>query len=517
MAVPYTFGTATSSIPLSQLDSNFATVITLGNTAIQLGNTVTTLNNMTLANVTISSGNVTITNVTITTANVTTANIGTAFVSGNVSFTGTSNRITGDFSNATVASRVAFQTSTANGDTRVLAITNGTGATSAFAALNGSDANNASWTQISTNATTSLIQATISGTGTYLPMVFQAGGSERMRLDTSGNLGIGTTTTVGRLRTTLAADGLISLFNGTTYGLTITSSSSESGAKIEATDPTGTASFQPLILNGSIQQFKTGGTERARIDSSGNLMVGTTSPLITGKVSVVGNIYGQGEIAAHDTSKQLLRMRMDSSVARLDATFFSGASGAYTPLAFSTSDVERVRIDTSGNLLVGTTSNAYSDKVVVNGNLGISGTQINMAPGADFEFVQRSAFKMLFYVNAATVVANLSITGVWTNASDARYKENIKDSPYGLATVMALKPRAYNLINLADKPQIGFIAQEVIDVVPEVVESVHNSVTNEDRYTLSYGNMVAVLTKAIQEQQALITSLTARITALEST
>ena len=56
MAVPYTFGSATTSIPLSQLDSNFATTITLGNTAIQLGNTVTTLNNMTLGNVTISSG-----------------------------------------------------------------------------------------------------------------------------------------------------------------------------------------------------------------------------------------------------------------------------------------------------------------------------------------------------------------------------------------------------------------------------------------------------------------------------
>ena len=55
MAVPYTFGTATAAIPLSQLDNNFATTITLGNTAIQLGNTVTTLNNMTLANVTISS------------------------------------------------------------------------------------------------------------------------------------------------------------------------------------------------------------------------------------------------------------------------------------------------------------------------------------------------------------------------------------------------------------------------------------------------------------------------------
>jgi hypothetical protein len=55
MTVPYTFAGATAAIPLSQLDNNFATTITLGNTAIQLGNTVATLNNMTLANVTISS------------------------------------------------------------------------------------------------------------------------------------------------------------------------------------------------------------------------------------------------------------------------------------------------------------------------------------------------------------------------------------------------------------------------------------------------------------------------------
>ena len=55
MPVPNNFANATTSIPLSQLDNNFATPITIGNTAVQLGNTVTTLNNMTLANVTISS------------------------------------------------------------------------------------------------------------------------------------------------------------------------------------------------------------------------------------------------------------------------------------------------------------------------------------------------------------------------------------------------------------------------------------------------------------------------------
>ena len=60
MAVPNIFGSATSAIPLSQLDQNFATAITLGNTAVYLGNTTTSLGNVTLTNVTISSGNVTV-------------------------------------------------------------------------------------------------------------------------------------------------------------------------------------------------------------------------------------------------------------------------------------------------------------------------------------------------------------------------------------------------------------------------------------------------------------------------
>jgi hypothetical protein len=70
MTVPYTFGTATTSIPLSNLDANFNTPITLGNTSIYLGNTTTTIGNLTLTNVTISSGTANITsNITYATAN----------------------------------------------------------------------------------------------------------------------------------------------------------------------------------------------------------------------------------------------------------------------------------------------------------------------------------------------------------------------------------------------------------------------------------------------------------------
>jgi hypothetical protein len=186
------------------------------------------------------------------------------------------------------------------------------------------------------------------------------------------------------------------------------------------------------------------------------------------------------------------------------------------PIVFETNGTEGARLDSSQNLGVGITNPASYGKLAVGGSIGMTGAQINVYSGSDFELVERNAYKMNFYVNSASVMASLSITGVWTNASDARYKENIADSQYGLSTVMALKPRTYNLIGQEANPQIGFIAQEVLDIVPEVVESTFNSIVKEDRYTLSYGQLTAVLVKAMQEQQGMIDSLQSRLVALEN-
>jgi len=95
MTVPFAFANLSGNIALSKLDSNFNTPITIGNTSVQLGNTITTINNVTLANVTITSGtsnvtnvNVTsinVTNLTATLANVTTLNATSAFITtGNI-------------------------------------------------------------------------------------------------------------------------------------------------------------------------------------------------------------------------------------------------------------------------------------------------------------------------------------------------------------------------------------------------------------------------------------------------
>ena len=70
MAVPFTFATATTSIPLSQLDNNFSTVTTLGNTSVVLGNTVTSVGNLTITNGTYTNYTESVVNIgTVTTTN----------------------------------------------------------------------------------------------------------------------------------------------------------------------------------------------------------------------------------------------------------------------------------------------------------------------------------------------------------------------------------------------------------------------------------------------------------------
>jgi hypothetical protein len=293
-------------------------------------------------------------------------------------------------------------------------------------------------------------------------------------------------------------------------------------------------------------------TQAMTLDASGNLAVGTTSPQgklhiasttssvtwgspgnpnqLTASV-VIGDISATGgslAVRTNSNSTYTSGLGVDgtydspSGISTINLKAFGiQAVGYGSVLAFHTSSgttlTERARITSGGDLLVGTTTNTYSSKIVSNAGITDFGTQYNVnLSGADYQFVQRGANRgFAFYVNAAGTIATLSSAGVWTDASDARYKENVQPTRYGLDAVMQLKPREYNLIGQSKK-QVGFIAQEVLDVVPEVVDSVSNSITNEDRYTLSYGQMTAVLTKAIQELKAQNDELRARVAALET-
>ena len=96
--------------------------------------------------------------------------------------------------------------------------------------------------------------------------------------------------------------------------------------------------------------------------------------------------------------------------------------------------------------------------------------------------------------------ATLSNAGAWTNASDISYKENIEDISYGLNTIKALQPRKYT-VTCDGSTDIGFIAQEMEKVVPEVV------IGKEGEKGITYGNLTAVLVKGIQELEARVATL----------
>ena len=110
---------------------------------------------------------------------------------------------------------------------------------------------------------------------------------------------------------------------------------------------------------------------------------------------------------------------------------------------------------------------------------------------------------------------NGSVAGVgaYNNLSDVNWKKNIQDITYGLDKILKLKPITFNWLNedYGDRINIGFIAQEVEEIIPNMVT------TSEDgTKSLAITDLIPVLTKAIQEQQAIIETQNTKITELET-
>jgi len=193
-----------------------------------------------------------------------------------------------------------------------------------------------------------------------------------------------------------------------------------------------------------------------------------------------------------------------------------------------------LRIDSSGNLLIGKSSvlNTVAGSLIAPGAAAfvINTADANASDGPSLQLVNINAAVVNGYRFASfrigagateigTITKASATTVAYNTSSDYRLKENVQPMQNALAVIGALKPCTYDWIG-HDESGEGFIAHELQEIIPIAVTGVKDAV-NEDgsikAQGVDYSKIVVHLVAAIQEQQAMITALTARITALEVT
>ena len=404
--------------------------------------------------------------------------------------------------------------------------------------LNGSTGISSPGGDTSTSLSTGLLTvtgSTVPVDGMYLPttntLAWATASTERLRLDASGNLGLGVTPSawliykafdIGPYSSLSAAGAEVEVNSnaaylagtGWTYKQTAFASQYRQtvGQHRWYTAASGTA--------GNAISF----TQAMTLDAGGNLGVGTSSPSAL-RVTLEGN---GNQLRIRNSTTRYRSDYAVNAVGTAEINVFDDSGGVYMPLnlaanylSFQTgsgSVTERARIDSSGRFLVGTTS-AIATNFVGNfvGTEGVASTatasggagflsRLGAGNGSGYHyFGQDSSANSKFYVVASGAIysTSTSITAI----SDISLKENIRPLETGLAEVLALQPRKFDWKNGDGFGIAGFIAQEVEPILPDLVSDYKYN-DEETKKGLKMGDMIPTLVKAIQE-------LTARLEALE--
>jgi hypothetical protein len=387
---------------------------------------------------------------------------------------------------------------------------------------------------------------------------FATGSSERLRIDSSGNVGIGTSSPdtllniasasapTLRIENTDGSLGTDQVIGAVEFYKTDTSGAGAGvagGMQLLSTFSTGSRT----ALTFSTSNADGNDVERLRIDADGNVGIGTTNPsgFFSDSYLVVGDgtgtptstIYG----SSSGTSYLLFADGTTGAAAYAGGLEYSHASNF---LGFFANGASRMRIDSSGNLLVGKTELVATTAGHVFYPSGEANHTLASGPALKM-YRTGSDGQIAVFHKVSTEVGSISVTAsatTYNTSSDYRLKED--DVPMTGATERVKALRPINFAWKVDGSRVdGFLAHEVQEIVPEAITGTKDAMRDEEYEVtpavldddgnvvteavmgtrevpeyqgIDQSKLVPLLTKAIQEQQTIIESLEARITALES-
>jgi hypothetical protein len=282
--------------------------------------------------------------------------------------------------------------------------------------------------------------------------------------------------------------------------------------------------YQPTSPDGTVRLANGNSgttTDLVTVTSAGNVGVGTSSPSY--KLDVTGQARATTGFAVSTDGSAFTPSGLNAipnyGLGYITSTSISTVAG-FGGVSFYTNQAERARIDGSGNLLVGTTT--FNPAAGTAGlSMGSTASLSGGGWGIIYGSTSTASSYAAYFKNPNGAIGSIITSGsstAYNTASDYRLKENVQPMMGALAVVQRLKPVTYTWKVDGSNGQ-GFIAHELQEVVPDCVTGEKDAIDVDGSISpqaIDTSFLVATLTAAIQEQQAIIEQLKADVAALKA-